>query len=171
MTATTSRRVAAGTLLLLLACGRGAAGQAPATINHAAWLAGCWVTLRGQATIEEQWMAPAGGTMLGMGRTIKAGRLDDYELMLIRAHDGRVDFEAHPMMQPTSVFTATVMSDTLLQFENPRHDFPRLIAYQRRGADSLLARIAAGPAPGDHQVVFTYRRMACAGAPVTPPRR
>ena len=116
-------------------------------------------------------MAPAGGTMLGMGRTVKAGRLDDYELMLIRAHDGRVDFEAHPMMQPTAVFTATVMSDTLLQFENPRHDFPRLIAYQRRGADSLLARIAAGPAPGDHQVVFAYRRIACAGAPVTPPGR
>ena len=75
------------------------------------------------------------------------------------------------MMQPTSVFTATVVSDTLLQFENPRHDFPRLIAYQRRGADSLIARIAAGPAPGDNQVAFPYRRAACPGAPVTPPKR
>ena len=93
-------------------------------------------------------MAPAGGTMLGMGRTIREGELDDYELMIIRAKDGRVDYEAHPMMQPTAVFTATVVSDTLLQFENPRHDFPRLIAYQRRGTDSLVARIAAGPAEG-----------------------
>ena len=168
MIATMARRTSIGVLLLLLS-GR-AAAQAPATIGHAAWLAGCWVTQRGSATIEEQWMAPAGGTMLGMGRTIREGRLDDYELMLIRARDGRVDYEAHPMMQPTAVFTATVISDTLLQFENPRHDFPRLIAYQRRGRDSLAARIAAGPAPGDKQVLIPYRRVACAGTARHSPR-
>lgn len=145
--------------------------QAPSSIASASWLAGCWVTTRGKATIEEQWMAPAGGTMLGMGRTIREGKLDDYELVLIRAKDGRVDYEAHPMMQPTSVFTATIVSDTLLQFENPRHDFPKLVAYQRRGTDSLVARIAAGPAKGDQQIVFAYRRVACGGPPVTPPKR
>ena len=91
--------------------------------------------------------------------------------MLIRAKDGRVDYEAHPMMQPTAVFTATVVSDTLLQFENPRHDFPRLIAYQRRGADSLVARIAAGPPPGDTPDAVPLSPMPCAGTPVTPPRR
>lgn len=171
MTASTMRGVAVGTLLLMLLTDRAATAQAPAKIEHAAWLAGCWVTHRGPATVEEQWMAPAGGTMLGMGRTIRDGRLDDYELMLIRAKDGRVDYEAHPMMQPTAVFTATVISDTLLQFENPRHDFPRLIAYHRRGPDSLIARIAAGPAPGDKQVAFPYRRVTCPGAPVTPPKR
>jgi hypothetical protein len=169
--ANTMHRTGTITLLLLLTLGRGAVGQSPASIKHAAWLAGCWVTLRGQATIEEQWMAPAGGTMLGMARTVKAGRLEDYELILLRAHDGRVDYEAHPMMQPTAVFTATVVSDTLLQFENPRHDFPRLIAYRRHGPDSLRARIAAGPAPGDAEVIFTYHRTACPGAAVTPPRR
>lgn len=170
MIAKFARRVATGTLLSLL-WARPTAAQVPTTLGHAAWLAGCWVATRGSATIEEQWMAPAGGAMLGMGRTIREGRLDDYELMLIRALNGRVDYEAHPMMQPTAVFTATVVSDTLLQFENPRHDFPRLIAYERRGRDSLVARIAAGPAPGDKQVLFPYRRVACAGTPVTPPGR
>ena len=150
---------------------RPAAAQAPVTVHGAAWLAGCWVMQRGQTTVEEQWMAPAGGTMLGMGRTIKGGKLDDYELVLIRAQDGRVDYEAHPMLQPTAVFTATVVSDTLLQFENPRHDFPRLIAYHRRGADSLIARIAAGPAPGDKQIFFAYGRATCTGAPITAPKR
>ena len=157
--------------LLLLLAGRPVPAQAPSPLSPAAWLAGCWITERGKATFEEQWMTPAGGTVLGMGRTIREGKLDDYELMLIRAKDGRVDFEAHPMMQPTAVFTATVVSDTLLQFENPRHDFPRLIAYQRKGADSLVARIAAGPARGDHQILFSYRRVACGGPPVTRPKR
>jgi len=169
MASSTRRSLAVVPLLVL--SGHPVAAQAPASIARAAWIAGCWVTERGKATIEEQWMAPAAGTMLGMGRTIREGELDDYELMIIRAKDGRVDYEAHPMMQPTAVFTATVVSDTLLQFENPRHDFPRLIAYQRRGTDSLVARIAAGPATGDRQIRFTYRRMPCGGPPVTPPGR
>lgn len=157
--------------MVLLLASEPMLAQAPPSIASASWLAGCWVMQRGTTTIEEQWMTPAGGTMLGMGRTVKAGRLDDYELVLLRERDGRIDYEAHPVMQPASVFTATVVSDTLLQFENPRHDFPKLIAYRRRGADSVIARIAAGPAPGDNQVVFAYRRAACPGTPVTHPKR
>lgn len=163
------RGFVAGSLVVLLH--QTVAAQAPATIDGAAWLAGCWGMQRGQATVEEQWMGPAGGTMLGMSRTIKSGKLEDYELVLIRAQDGRVDYEAHPMLQSTAVFTATIVSDTLLQFENPRHDFPRLIAYHRRGTDSLIARIAAGPAPGDKQILFAYHRTPCPGAPVTRPKR
>lgn len=169
MTFSSRRSVLATGACLLLLC-RPAAAQAPASVDPAAWLAGCWVMQRGQTVIEEQWMAPSGGTMLGMARTIKDGKLDEYELLLLRAKDGRVDYEAHPMMQPVSVFTATIVSDTLVQFENPRHDFPRLIAYRRRGTDSLIARIAAGPAPGDNQFLFPYRRTACAGAVTRPAR-
>jgi len=169
MKALTVRTFWAASLLLFIC--QPAEAQAPVSIGRAAWLAGCWASERGKATFEEQWMAPAGGTMLGIGRTIRDGRLDDYELMIIRAKDARVDYEAHPMMQPTAVFTATVVSDTVLQFENPRHDFPKLIAYQRRGADSLVARVAAGPAKGDQQVAFSYHRVACGGPPVTAPKR
>jgi hypothetical protein len=161
-----TRAFVTGSLLLTL--GQPVTAQVPVSIGHAAWLAGCWSSQRGKATVEEQWMAPAGGSMLGMGRTIREGKLDEYELMVIRVQAGRVDYEAHPMMQPTAMFTATVVSDTLLQFENPRHDFPKLVAYQRRGADSLVARIAAGPAPGDRQVLFGYHRIACGGPAVTP---
>ena len=146
-------------------CAAPLAAQAPASADAAAWLSGCWVMRRGTAIVEEQWMAPAGGVMLGMGRTVKAGVVQDYELMIIRARDGRVDYEAHPMQQAASTFTATVVSDTLLQFENPQHDFPRVVSYRRQGADSMVARIAASPAPGGKQVLFPYQRVACPGAP------
>ena len=74
-------------------------------------------------------MAPAGGTMLGMGRNDSGeGKLDAYELLIIRAKDGRVDYEAHPMMQPTAVFTATVVSDTPAAV---RESAPRLPAPDR----------------------------------------
>jgi hypothetical protein len=69
MASSTRRSLAVVPLLVL--SGHPVAAQAPASIARAAWIAGCWVTERGKATIEEQWMAPAAGTMLGMGRTIR----------------------------------------------------------------------------------------------------
>ena len=40
--------------LLLLPAWQLVAAQAPPSIAHASWLAGCWMTQRGKATIEEQ---------------------------------------------------------------------------------------------------------------------
>ncbi len=113
------------------------------------------------------WAAPSG-----------RDELDDYELMLIRAKDGRVDYEAHPMMQPTAVFTATVVSDTLLQFENPRHDFPQAhrlpaarrglahCAHRRRTGAGRHARscspIVASPAPARPSLPQSGERLGVA---------
>jgi len=54
------------------------------SVDRVAWLQGCWRSTRGEATVEEQWMAPRGGTMLGMGRTVRGGTLVEYELVLIK---------------------------------------------------------------------------------------
>ena len=40
-----------------------------------------------------------------------------------------------------------------------------------REAAELVARVAAGPASGDRQIVFSYHRVACGGPPVTHPKR
>jgi hypothetical protein len=143
------------------------AAQGSVSINAAAWLAGCWSMTRGNTVIEEQWMAPAGSTMMGMGRTVQAGKLLEYELVVLRAQGDKLEYRAHPSGQASAVFTATVVSDTLLQFDNPQHDFPRLVAYRRIGTDSLRAWIAASAAPTAKQVVFPYHRVSCAGV-VTP---
>ena len=73
--------------------------QAP-TIERLQWLQGCWRIESGQRIVEEQWMTPRGGTMLGMARTVNAGKLVEYELVVIRELDGRFDYEAHPSGQP-----------------------------------------------------------------------
>jgi hypothetical protein len=148
-------------LLILFLASPLAAQQAPAAIANAAWLAGCWRLEVKNRTIDEQWMAPAGSVMLGMSRTVLDGQLQEYELVLLRAQDGRLDYEAHPVRQAAAVFSATHVSDTLLTFENPRHDFPKLVAYQKHGKDSVIARIASGPQPDAKTIRFPYRRIAC----------
>jgi hypothetical protein len=51
-----------------------AAQQAPA-LEPAVWLAGCWAAVSpdGRNAAEEQWMAPRGGLMVGMSRTVRDG--------------------------------------------------------------------------------------------------
>jgi hypothetical protein len=62
------------------------------TVAALGWLAGTWGLERNGRTVTEQWMPPAGGTMLGMSRTIASGRTVEYELLLLRADAAGVCF-------------------------------------------------------------------------------
>ena len=49
--------------------------QAPSDgVQRLAWLQGCWETAAAaDRTVEEQWTAPRGGSMLGTSRTVRGG--------------------------------------------------------------------------------------------------
>jgi len=131
------------------------------TVDRVAWLQGCWRSTRGETTIEEQWMAPGGGAMLGMGRTVRGSKLVEYELVLIKEQEGRLTYEAHPSGQPSATFTAATTSDTSVVFENPQHDFPQRVGYRRSGADGLDAWIEGQANGKSRRVDFSYQRVRC----------
>jgi len=132
-----------------------------ATVDRVAWLQGCWRSTRGEMTIEEQWMAPRAGSMLGMGRTVRGSKLVEYELVLIKEQEGRLTYEAHPSGQPSATFTAATTSDTSVVFENPQHDFPQRVGYRRSGADGLDAWIEGQANGKSRRVDFSYQRVRC----------
>jgi len=139
-----------------------AAGASP-SIDQVSWLQGCWQLESGGRVVEEQWMAPRGGVMLGMGRTVRDGKLVEYESVILREQDGRLAYEAHPSGQPSAVFTSASVSQSTVIFENPTHDYPQRVGYQRDG-DSLLAWIDGTANGKSRRVDFPYRRVACAGS-------
>lgn len=132
-----------------------------ATVDRVAWLQGCWRSTRGESTIDEQWMAPRGGAMLGMGRTVRGSKLVEYELVLITEQEGRLAYEAHPSGQPTATFMATTATDTSVVFENPQHDFPQRVGYRRNGADALDAWVEGQADGKSRRVDFAYQRARC----------
>jgi hypothetical protein len=150
--------------LTALASPSGEAPKAPpAKIEDVAWLQGCWESVSPQRTIEEQWMAPRGRSMLGMGRTVRGGDLVEYESVLLREEDGKLAYEAHPSGQPPAVFLSRSVDDLSVVFENLHHDFPQRVGYRRDGADSLLAWIEGTLKGRSKRVEFPYRRSACPG--------
>src|SRR5262245_13801883 len=129
-------------------------------IEQIAWLQGCWQLTSPQRIVEEQWMTPRAGTMLGMGRTTRDGKLVEYESVLIREQDGRLAYEAHPSGQPTATFLLTTVTDTSAVFENPQHDFPHKVGYTR-SRDTLAAWIEGSMSGQTRRVDFPYRSVPC----------
>lgn len=65
--------------------------------------------------------------------------------------------------QTPTDFTAASVSDTIVTFENPQHDFPQRVIYRKRGADTLWARIEGTANGRTRGVDFPYARARCPG--------
>ena len=128
------------------------------------WLAGCWVARAPGVRIDEVWMAPEDGFMVGMSRTLRDGRPPSWELLALGERDGALTYSAHPSGQALAHFPAVRVAPDTLRFENPEHDFPRAIEYRRIAPDSVLALVfGEGVAPRP-SFGLSYAREACPGA-------
>ncbi len=139
-----------------------AANAAGAPIEKLAWLGGCWASDGGEKGSGEQWMPLGGGSMLGMSRTVKNGKTVATEFMQIRSDDtGAITFTAMPSGQATATFPLLRISEDEVVFENPTHDFPQRIAYQRVDAAHLRARIEGGSGDTAKVIAFPMQRIRC----------
>jgi hypothetical protein len=155
-----------GVALLGALLATGALAQAADRLADVAWLAGCWAAVGAEAGSGEQWMAPAGGTMFGVGRTVRQQRTVSYEFMQIRADaQGRLHFVARPSGQPEASFAAKGVTASEVVFENPAHDFPQSVIYRHTGPDSALGRIEGLLNGQPRAIDFPLRRERCPTSP------
>ncbi len=115
---------------------------ARADIADLRWMAGCWSQDGRESGSVEQWTAPAGGTMLGMSRTVSGGKTVAFEFLRITEdEDGWIWLVASPSGQETARFKLVNMSANEVIFENPDHDFPQRIIYRLDSDGNLVGRI------------------------------
>jgi hypothetical protein len=147
------------TVLSIVVLTTAAAAQPP--ITQPSWLAGCWRQDGGERVIDEFWMPPAGGLMLGTGRTVAKGRVVEFEFMQIREEAGKLVFTAKPSGQPEASFPAIRTGAREVVFENLAHDFPQRVIYRIDG-DTLTGRIEGTQNGKPRSVDYPMRRVACA---------
>ena len=143
------------TLALLTASGR---AQVPA--DDFDWLAGRWCGGEGSEQVEEQWLAPAGGQMLGVSRTLKGGRMASFEFLRIVDKGGVPTYMAQPGGRPPTEFARTAGGNDWVRFENPAHDFPTRIEYRRIG-EALQAHVSGAGGDGK-EAGFALDYVRCA---------
>ena len=132
----------------------------PATkISELAWLSGDWQTAPGgRALIEEHWTVPAGGTMIGMGRTVVGDKTAEFEFLRIEQRGNDLFYVANPNANcPQTDFKLTRLTGQEVIFENPAHDYPKRVMYRKNSDGSLVASIDAGE--GTKSQSFSYLPM------------
>jgi hypothetical protein len=125
------------------------------------WLAGCWKQATATTTIEEQWMLPSGGHMLGVSRTVSSGKAREHEFLRIYAAGDTLVYAPKPSGQAPTEFRSIQVSANEVVFSNPAHDFPQRIRYRLASEGILIAGIE-GDRDGKRQpVVFSYATTEC----------
>jgi hypothetical protein len=129
------------------------------SLSELAWITGDWQTAPGgRRQIEEHWTGVAGGTMMGMSRTVAGDKTVEFEYLRIEQRADGIYYVAHPKARcPATDFKLTKASATEAVFENPQHDFPKRIIYRKTGDDSMTASIDGGE--GSKAMTFSFTRI------------
>ena len=131
-------------------------------IAELAWLSGCWQSDANKRQVTEHWMKPAGGTMLGINRTLSDGKTTAFEFMRIQQQEnGEIYFIVQPSGQKEARFKLTTATEDEVIFENPKHDFPQRVIYRKRKDGSLLGRIEGVRDEEETAVDFPMQRAQC----------
>jgi hypothetical protein len=130
------------------------------TIADLGWMAGDWQTdPKGRAVSEEHWTRPAGGSMIGVSRTLVGDRTASFEFLRIEVRGESIFYVASPQGRcPATDFKLTRLSGQEAVFENPEHDFPRRIIYRKNLEGGLSAIVDGGE--GAKSEKFDFKAMA-----------
>jgi Domain of unknown function (DUF6265) len=134
--------------------------QPTATTTDLQFMTGCWVFEADGRRVEEHWLAPAGGSLIGVSRTVKGGKTVEYEFLQIRDLPEGLTYIAKPSNQPEAKFVLSSKTADEVVFENPTHDFPQRIRYRLQG-DTLRARIEGTLNGKPRGIDFPYTRTSC----------
>lgn len=131
-----------------------------AKIESLGWLAGDWVGTRSTGSSnEERWSPPLGGAMLAISRSVNtSGKMFAFEYLRIVERDQGLVYIAQPGGKDPTEFVLTEMTDQRAVFDNPRHDYPKRIVYERTQDGSLHTTI--GYMNGGTPRRFDFKRQS-----------
>jgi len=149
-------------MLVLLVVSAVPAQEQRYSLDSLSWIAGCWARGGENRAYEEQWMKPAGKTMLGMSRSVSNGKTVEYEFLKVHEEEnGEIFYTANPSGQEQASFKLVKLEGDIAVFENPEHDFPQRIIYMLEADGSLKARIEGKSKGKERGVDFPMKKTKC----------
>ena len=131
-------------------------------IEDLAWMSGDWETQPGGSTrTDEHWSKVAGGSLIGMSRTVAGERTVFFEFLRIETRGNEIFYVAHPRSKnPGTDFKLVKLSGQEAVFQNLTHDFPKRIIYRKSADGSLTARVEGDGTEREKPQDFKYRPIA-----------
>jgi hypothetical protein len=116
--------------------------EAPPQLDELAWLSGTWVNESEKRFVQEVWLEPLGGAMLGLHHDVdlEQDRTRSFEYLRVIQTGEDIYYVASPNGEGTTAFRMVELEPTRVVFANPEHDFPKRIGYRMEG-EVLIAWI------------------------------
>jgi hypothetical protein len=137
-----------------------------APLADLSWLSGDWRRCKEGEIVEERWLGPRGGLLIGANLTSSKGRAS-FENLRIAASDDTWTYWAAPMGRAPVPFRMVEAGPQRAVFANPEHGFPARIVYWREG-DELLARIEGSIKYKPAAVEWRFAKGTAADCPPSP---
>lgn len=156
---TTALRVGLALAVVWVLGGAAAASD----LDKLRWLEGTWKVETDRGTLYETWRVVSDRTFEGESYSVDPSgerRVVTEWLLLVEMGDN-VFYVPRPRQNPMPVaFPLVSVTDDTVVFENPDHDFPQRITYQRNGDDSVTATVEAPGRDGGEprRIVLEFTR-------------
>jgi hypothetical protein len=109
------------------------------------WLIGTWENKTPRGTIFETWKKTSDKQYDAKSYVIREKDTMVFESITLKVSGDEIHYIPAVKNQNEGlpvVFKATTYTETEMIFENPEHDFPQVISYNRITSDSLVAKIS-----------------------------
>ena len=126
------------------------------------WVIGSWASESSDALSYEFWHQINDSTLAGRSYSVSNGDTVSSEYIMLVERNGQISYVPTVREQNDDLpveFKLKSITEMKMVFENPDHDFPQRISYEKLSGDSLIAEIA-GMVKGSHRAVqFPMRRL------------
>ena len=98
------------------------------------------------------------GSMIGVSRTLRDGLMSAFEFLCIVERDGGLVYQAMPNgRSPATDFILTKIDADNAMFENPAHDFPKMIRYTR--APTVRSKRSSAALRSSKPQTFVFKKQ------------
>ncbi len=108
-------------------------------IDSLAWLAGSWADAGEDWRWEEHWMAPGGGTMIGMSRMVQRGATSFTEGLRLEQRADGIYYIVRPSEQTTSEYRLVEHAGRQAVFVSASNRTPHTLGYRLLPNGGLMA--------------------------------
>jgi hypothetical protein len=124
----------------------GAVAHAEPRARELAWLSGSWVSEADGTRGDLQFLPPGGGMLLGTNRLVAGEVVTFAEFTRIEEKNGTLVLSPTPLFLLTAgktgvSFKLKSLEKNRVEFENPEHDFPKVIVYELKDGNRLLLHV------------------------------
>lgn len=135
--------------------------QGGPTVDRLAWMAGHWQGRQAGVFMEEFWLPPRGGLLVGLHRDVPDSSGPLFEYLRIETREDGLYYLASPRGREATPFKLSELSSRRVVFENPEHDFPqRIIYWLDNGGGTLHARIEGDQGGTVQSSEWAWRRSS-----------